>query len=164
MKLVRLLPLILGVIILIFGIYLVSSHGTVFGVYLPGLIGLPNCSPGSNNTSCGFSPVGTWSVGTIVAITGIGFIMAGLRSVMSSASMSGGSMTSMPPEMAASMEMARTRMATMTQPPSPSVAPAPVPPGPAIRPDTKYCSKCGKANAIEARFCQACGSTMPPSP
>lgn len=171
MKLHRIIPMVLGVAVLLFGIYLVSTHGSVAGVYLPGLLGLPECSSnsgGNSNTSplggspgcSSFTPY-SFGVGTVVAIFGLGLLASSFRSAISSAGAGSGGMSGLPPEMAATLEMARSRMASM-----PMTMPTAMPPSgaPGIRPNTVYCSKCGQANLGDAKFCHQCGSAMPVAP
>ncbi|MCI4353468.1 MAG: zinc ribbon domain-containing protein [Thermoplasmata archaeon] len=168
MKLQRMVPMVLGVVILLFGIYLVSTGGSVAGVYLPHLLGLPACNSGSNGNStgfpspggCGFSPLGL-GIGTIVVIFGLGLLASAFRGAMMSSSMGSGGMPALPPEMAATLELARSRMASMPAYMPPSI-PAPMAPG--VRPNTVYCSSCGQANLADAKFCHQCGTPMPVKP
>ncbi|MCI4351735.1 MAG: hypothetical protein L3K15_09535, partial [Thermoplasmata archaeon] len=94
MKLIRLLPMLFGAAILLFGIYLVSTNGSVAGYYLPQLLGLPACNSNTNSTGfptpgCGFSPFGL-GIGTVVVIFGLGVLATSVRAAMSSAAMGGG--------------------------------------------------------------------------
>jgi len=152
MNLRHIIPVLFGIAILLFGIYLVSTHGSVAGVYLPGLIGLPAC--GANSTSCtGFSPYGAVGVGTIVAIFGLGILAASVRNAVFTSSSPTGGMSALPPELASTLELARTRMQSM--PTSMSMG---------VRPNTVYCSRCGQANVADAKFCHQCGAAMPVAP
>jgi hypothetical protein len=145
----RLESLIVGVIILGFGILLVSTNGVVAGVNLPGLIGYPSCSGGtSTNASSpqcyGFAGFG---VGTVVCLFGLGMVANGLRSPATLKGLGRGS-SGMPPEMEATLAQARQSMAAMT--------------AGAASPGSRFCPECGRANAPDAKFCQGCGRTMPP--
>ena len=147
----RLESLIVGVLILGFGILLVSTNGVVAGVNLPGLIGYPSCSGSStgNSTSPQCFGFAGFGVGTVVCIFGLGLIGNGLRS-SPSARASGRQSGGLPPELVASLAQAQQNMATM------SAASAP--------PGSRFCPECGRANAADAKFCQGCGRTMPPRP
>jgi len=153
---VRYEALLIGIIVLGFGIFLVSSHGYVGSTYLPGLIGLP-ASTSEENASF-FPGVGGYSVGTIVAISGLGLLASGIRSPSrASARPTSGSSGVMPPAMAAALQPA------MAGTPIPLVAPGGRAPGPGPQPGIIYCAKCGRGNPADARFCQQCGAPAPPS-
>lgn len=166
MKLARLIPLLVGVGVLVFGIYLVSSHGYLGGTYLPGLIGIQPCNT-STNSSSGFTPGGSgctgfalyggYGIGTIVCLFGLGLIGNSLRGAMAM-SMAGSSSPHLPPELSAALTSMQSRM----------------PPGfppPGAQPGTVYCSRCGAANPVGAKFCHQCagpisspGAAPPPGP
>jgi hypothetical protein len=157
MKILRLIPVLVGVAILLFGIYLVSTGGYVGSTYLPSLIGIQPCNsnslegPSPNGSDCtGFSTFGAFGVGTIVCIFGLGIIASTVRRAM--ATSSSGSST-LPPNVAAAWAQAQVRM----PPVSGTSAPGP-------KPGTIYCSKCGAANPAEAKFCHQCASPMPRAP
>lgn len=160
MKILRLIPILFGIAIILVGIYLVGSQGNIAGYNLPKLLGIPECSSANNGTNpCGgFGPFGGFSVGTFVVIFGLGILAAGFRGAMASAAMggSGGGMSAggVPPELVASMAQAHARLLAA----SPGAA-AGTGPGPS--PNTVYCSKCGRANSADAKFCQQCGAAMP---
>lgn len=154
MRLLRLIPVIIGVVILLFGLYLVSTQGYLGGTYLPGLIGIPACNSDSssgapsNGTGCtGFGLYGGYGVGTIVCLFGLGILASSIRRAVYSPGPSGSPMT---PEMATALAQAQSRV----QAPPSLLAPGP-------RAGTVYCSKCGAANPAEARFCHQCASVMP---
>jgi hypothetical protein len=161
--------LAIGIAILAFGVYLVSSHGYLGGTYIPGLVGLPSGS-GTNSTTPGFPGVAGYSVGTIIAISGLGMIMNSLRSAsmqpsgipgltgMSETRGVTGAPGSMPPEMIAVLAaMQAQRTAGQVSPTTPGPAPGPAP-------GVVYCSKCGRSNVQDAKFCHECGATMPVTP
>jgi zinc ribbon protein len=154
----RLESLIIGVIVLGFGIFLVSSGGTVAGVSLPGLIGL-QCNSSTNSTSPSFSPGCPggfgYGVGTVVCIFGLGMIANGLRSPAGPKGLAGGAAGGVPPEMAATLAAARQQMELMTQARGGG-------PNPAAPPGSRFCPECGRPNAADAGFCQRCGKPMPP--
>ncbi|MGA7862168.1 MAG: zinc-ribbon domain-containing protein [Thermoplasmata archaeon] len=153
MKILHLIPMLVGVAILLLGVYLVSSHGYLGGTYLPSLIGIQPCNSDSssslpNGTGCtGFSPYGGYGVGTIVCIFGLGLIGSSLRRAVVTPSASS---ATVPPEVLAALTQAQSRM---------QAAPGASAPGP--KPGTVYCSKCGAANPAEAKFCHQCASSMP---
>jgi hypothetical protein len=153
MKILRLIPVVIGVAILLFGIYLVSTNGYFDGRYLPSLIGIQPCSSGSSNsapngTGCsGFTLYGGLGVGTIVCIFGLGLIASSIRRAVATPSTSG---VAVPPEMLAAFAQAQSR---------PQVGSGAVVPG--VKPGTVYCSKCGAANPWDAKFCHQCASPMP---
>lgn len=155
MKILRLIPVFLGVAVLLFGIYLVSTNGYVAGTYLPSLIGMKPCTPtsqGSNFTpnSCAFNPYGAYGVGTIVCIFGLGLIATSARRVFAS---SGSTATSVSPEVLAALAQANARTPTTLPPVAPGA-----------RPGTVYCSNCGAANPTGAKFCHQCASPVVASP
>jgi zinc-ribbon domain len=151
----RLESLIIGVVILAFGIFLVATGGSIGGVSLPGLIGLPSsCSGGSTNQTnpaC-FGPA-AYGIGSIVCLFGLGMIGNGLRAPSGGKGFGGGGTASMPPEIAATLAAARQHMERIgpTQD-----AGAPAPPG------SRFCPECGRPNAADAGYCQRCGKPMPP--
>jgi len=152
---VRWESLVIGVVLLAFGIYLVSSNGYVGHTYLPGLIGLPK--PGSSNSSSPFTMFGGYGPGTIVSIAGLGMIGAGLRSP-SRNSMGMGAPGMAPGMMAPGMISPQMLAAMMqAQQAGPAAVPVPgaVPPAPKPR-----CASCGSENSTEAVFCQKCGKSM----
>ncbi|MCI4340517.1 MAG: hypothetical protein L3K06_03535 [Thermoplasmata archaeon] len=155
MKLVRLLPMVFGGVILLLGIYLVSSHGSIAGVNLPTVLGLPQCDTGANATPCaGLGLYGGVGVGTIVAIFGLGLLASAFRSSMMSASMGAGTMPGgVPPELLATLQQAQARMAGL--PPTGGGGP-PGTPDPAY----KFCPKCGTRTESSSRFCKSCGSAL----
>ncbi|MFI5413648.1 MAG: zinc-ribbon domain-containing protein [Candidatus Lutacidiplasmatales archaeon] len=154
----RLESLLIGVIVLGFGVFLVASGGTVGGVSLPGLIGL-QCNTPSNSTTPSFSPGCPggfgYGIGTVVCIFGLGMIGNGLRAPSAPKGMAGAGGFVMPPEMAATMAAARQQMELMGRTHG-GGATGPVPPG------TRFCPECGRSNASDAGFCQRCGKPMPP--
>lgn len=159
----RLESLAIGIAILLFGIYLVSTQGVVAGYDLPKLVGLPSSNPGSGNATPGFGFAG-FGVGTIVALSGLGMIMNGLRAPSASMGFGRkGADGSMPPEMAAALAAMQSHL-----PPSAPTGAPPVPPGAVAPPSApsavQYCVKCGRANALDAKFCQQCGTTVPSLP
>ena len=153
MKILRLIPVVVGVAILLLGVYLVSSHGYLDGTYLPSLIGIQPCNsaPSSslpNGTGCtGFSPYGGYGVGTIVCIFGLGLIGSSLRRAVVAPSAGAATLS---PEVLAALTQAQGRM---------QAVPGSSAPGP--KQGTVYCSKCGAANPAEAKFCHQCASSMP---
>jgi zinc-ribbon domain len=146
---IRLESLVIGGIILGFGILLVSTNGVIAGVNLPGLIGYPSCTGGStaNGTSPQCYGFAGFGVGTVVCIFGLGIIGNGLRSSATPKGFGRGA-SSMPPEVEASLAQARQSLAAMAATAGP--------------PGSRYCPECGKPNAADAKFCQGCGRTMPP--
>lgn len=154
----RLESLIIGVIILGFGVFLVSSGGTVAGVSLPGLIGL-QCNTSGNSTTPSFSPGCPggfgYGVGTVVCIFGLGMVANGLRAPSGPKGLAGGAAGGMPPEIAATLAAAQKHMELMTQARS-AGATAAAPSG------SRFCPECGRPNAADAGFCQRCGKPMPP--
>jgi zinc-ribbon domain len=153
MKFLRLIPVIIGVAILLFGIYLVSTNGYLDGRYLPSLIGIQPCNSGSsssvpNGTGCtGFTPYGGLGVGTIVCLFGLGLIASSIRRAVASPSASGAAVS---PEIVAALAQAQSRI-----PSAGGVA------APGAKPGTVYCSNCGAANPAQAKFCHQCASKMP---
>lgn len=149
--------LVLGVAVLAFGIYLVSSHGYLGGTYLPGLIGLP--APDSSGGNTTFVPgIGGYSVGTVVALSGLSLLANGLRSPGSSGPrLTATSSANMPPEL-----LAAIRQSTANKSGVDGVAPT-AGPGSGIREGIAYCPKCGSANRQDARFCPQCGAPAPTS-
>jgi len=147
----RLESLILGVVILGFGIFLVSTNGVVAGVNLPGVIGFPSCSGGTPNNSTSPQCYGTvgFGVGTIVCFFGLGMIANGLRAPPRTSRASAGAQ-GVPPGFAASLAPTRPGWAAST--------------APGAAPGVRYCPECGRANAADAKFCQGCGKTIPPPP
>jgi hypothetical protein len=147
----RLASIILGVVILAFGILLVSTNGVVAGVNLPGLIGYPSCTSGSsaNSTSPQCFGFAGFGVGTVVCIFGLGLVASGLRTSSASQGVGRGA-GSLPPELAAALTQAQqNRTAAAATAPSPG---------------SRFCPECGRANAPDAKFCQGCGRPMPPPP
>lgn len=147
----RLELLIVGVIVLGFGILLVSTNGVVAGVNLPGLVGYPSCSgkTAANGTSPQCYGFAAFGVGTIVCLFGLGMVANGLRASAAPKGFGRGS-SGMPPEMQATLAQAQQNVAAMR----PSGA----------APGSRYCPECGRANAADAKFCQGCGRNMPPPP
>jgi zinc-ribbon domain len=144
--------LVIGILILLFGIFLVSSQGVVAGVNLPGLIGLP-CQGATNGTACpGF---GGYSVGTVVCLFALGLIANGVRSPSMPRGLAGGGAPSLPPEITATLEAARRQMEVASQ----TMRPTPWDRG-AVS-GVLYCPSCGRSNAQDAQFCQRCGKTLP---
>ena len=141
--------LIVGVLVLGFGILLVTTNGVVAGVNLPGVIGYPSCSgkTSSNTTSPQCYGLAGFGVGTIVCLFGLGLVANGLRSPGTPKGFAKGS-SGMPPEMAATLAQAQQSMAAMT--------------ARGVAPGSRYCAECGRPNAADAKFCQGCGRTMPP--
>jgi len=139
--------IVLGVIVLAFGVFLVSSHGYIGSTYLPGLIGLP-----AQNTTSGASPLamfGGYGPGTIVSLAGLGMIGNGLRAPASRATVPGGSIS---PEMMAAFLAAQQQMPRGGT----SVAPGMTAPSPA----SKGCPACGAPNSNEAVYCQKCAARL----
>jgi zinc-ribbon domain len=151
---VRLESLIVGVLILGFGILLVSTNGNLAGVSLPGLIGLPTCNGGTNSTCGGVAGFGGYSIGTVVSLFGLGLIANGLRAPSSPRGMGGSGAPSLPPEMAATLLAAQQQMmasARAIQAASGSGAAA----------GLRYCPSCGSANQSASQFCHRCGKPLP---
>jgi ribosomal protein L40E len=147
MRAARLIPALVGLMILLFGVYLVSTHGYVGGTYLPSVIGIQPCGSGSspNATPCtGIGSYGGFGVGTIVCLFGIGLLASSLRGAMATSASGMGASRGIPPEMLAAIAQAQAR---------PPVAPGAIP-------NTVYCSKCGAANPSEAKFCHQCATGM----
>jgi len=136
----RFVPLLIGIAVVLFGLYLVSSHGTLGGVYLPSLIGFPNCNTNPNASQCAAFTYAGYGVGTIVVLFGLGLTMRSVRyaTAPSQASLSAGP--------------------TGTTPAAPSISAT----NSAGTGPIRYCSRCGRANAEDASFCQRCGAKMPP--
>jgi hypothetical protein len=153
MKILRLVPVLIGVAILLLGFYLVSTNGYIGGTYLPSLIGIQPCKSNSssslpNGTGCtGFSPYGGYGVGTVVCIFGLGLLATSVRRLMVSPATGAATLT---PEAITALTQAQARLRAV----SGTVAPG-------TRPGTVYCSNCGAANPAEAKFCHQCASTMP---
>ncbi len=153
MRWIRLLPILIGVAILLFGIYLVSTNGYLGSTYLPGIIGIHPCS--SNSTSpvpsggCAYSYLG-YGVGTIVCIFGLGILASGARRF---ASGSGTGAASVSPDVLAAIAQAQSRATA-----------AGTGAAPGARPGTVYCSKCGAANPAQAKFCHQCASVISVAP
>jgi hypothetical protein len=148
----RLESLIVGVIVLGFGILLVATNGVVAGVNLPGLVGFPSChgsSSSANSTSPQCYGFAGFGVGTFVCLFGLGMVANGLRSPAGPKGFGRGSAT-MPPEMEATLAQARQNMAAMG--------------AAGAAPGSRFCPECGRTNAADAKFCQGCGRTMPPPP
>jgi len=145
----RIESLIVGVLVLGFGILLVTTNGVVAGVNLPGVIGYPSCSAktSSNTTSPQCYGLAGFGVGTIVCLFGLGIVANGLRSPGRPKGYGQGS-SGMSPEMAATLAQAQQSMAAMT--------------ARGAVPGSRYCAECGRPNAADAKFCQGCGRTMPP--
>lgn len=146
MRWTTVVPFVFGLAVLLFGLYLVSTGGSVGKTYLPSLIGLPNCKTDPNASSCASASFIGYGPGTIVCLFGLGLLASA----------------------------ARTATARAGRPSYPTVAPGTMPPipyhlmpttGPTVgpQPGVKYCPKCARANATDAGFCQQCGSTMPPA-
>ena len=151
----RLESLIIGIVVLAFGILLVSTNGNVAGVNLPGLIGIHSCSSGTNSTCSGFDAFGGLGVGTLVAIFGLTMIANGLRGSSAARGRMAG-----PQLMAGSVGMSSVAPAY----PQGSVAATSVPTiaaVPARVPGVRYCPSCGGANQAGAKFCQHCADPMP---
>jgi hypothetical protein len=145
MRLRTLVPIVFAIVVLLFGIYLVSSGGYVGKTYLPSLIGMPNCKTNENASACATQSFIGYGPGTIVCLFGLGLLASTIRS-----SMARQSHPSMPAGFPASLG------ATPFFPPTnPGTAGA--------QPGVRYCPKCARANASDAGFCQQCGSTMPPA-
>ena len=145
--------IVLGVIVLGFGVFLVSSHGYVGSTYLPGLIGLP-----AQNTTSGASALsmyGGYGPGTIVSLAGLGMVGNGLRAPPSRGAAAGGSL---PPEMMAAFVAAQSQMPRggVSAPSGSSVPP----------PTSRGCPACGAPNSAEALYCQKCATPLgsPASP
>ena len=150
MKILQLIPIIIGVAVLLLGIYLVSTNGYLDGKYLPSLIGIQPCtsSPLPNVTGCtGFSSYGGYGVGTIVCIFGLSLIGGSVRRIFASPTSGGANVT---PEAVAAIIQAQNR------PPAASGVGMPGP-----KPGTIYCHNCGSPNPTEAKFCHQCASAMP---
>jgi hypothetical protein len=152
----RLESLIAGAVILALGIVLVATNGVLFGVNLPGLIGLPSCSssPGSQNTTSVSFGCGFYAPSTIVCLFGLGLIGNGFRGSSSyrpgRSSASGGEIPS--DMLAAHLQYAQQNLAAMSAATAAQNAPV----------GSRFCPECGKANGADAKFCQGCGRTMPP--
>ena len=154
-KAARLLPILFGALILLLGLYLVSSHGSIAGVNLPGLLGLPQCDTSSNATPCAGLPLyGGAGVGTVVAIFGLGLLATGFRTTMASAAMGTSGPSGIPPEILASLQTAQARMQVMP-PMAPATGAMGIP-----DPSYKYCSKCGTRTETASRFCKSCGAAI----
>lgn len=153
MRFSHLIPILIGVAILLFGIYLVSTNGYLDGKYLPSFIGIQPCSTGSpssplNGSGCtGFGAFEGFGVGTIVCISGLGIIGGSLRRGFSSPA--AGS-TALTPEALSALVQGQSRS---------QAAPMAIAPGPRL--GTVYCSTCGAANPSEAKFCHQCATAMP---
>lgn len=162
--------LVLGIAVLGFGVFLVSSHGYLGSTYLPGLIGLPAPNSTNASTPSPFSSFGGYSIGTIVAISGLGMIGAGLRTPsrthmagnmagmnpgMMAAMMGGGgqaaaSAPALSPELIAAMMMARQQVVAAAG----SVPASAVP---------RSCPSCNAPNSADAVFCQKCATRLAPA-
>jgi zinc ribbon protein len=155
-RLVRLVPIVVGLALVLLGIYLVSTHGNIAGINIPSALGLPDCSSSSNSTPClGIGSYGSIGVGTIVVLFGIGLVATSLRASMTAAAMGGGpTMGGMPPELLASLQAAQARMQSM--PPAGS----PPAPGGAPDPSYKFCQKCGTRTEADIKFCRSCGTSF----
>jgi hypothetical protein len=151
----RLESLLVGVVVLGFGILLVSTNGNLAGVNLPGLIGLPNCSSGTNSTCGGVTGFGGYSVGTVVSIFGLGLVANGLRAPATRPGIGGSASPSLPPEMTATLLAAQQQMMASAQ----SMRSAT---GATASPGVRYCSSCGSVNRSDSQFCHRCGKPMPP--
>lgn len=153
MRWLRLLPILIGVAILLFGIYLVSTNGYIGSTYLPGIIGIHPCSSNSTSSApssgCAFSYLG-YGVGTIVCLFGLGILANGARRF---ASGSGSGSASVSPEVLAAIAQGQSRATSV----SPGAAPG-------ARPGTVYCSRCGAANPAQAKFCHQCAATIGAGP
>lgn len=135
------IPIVFGIVILLFGIYLVSSGGSVGKTYLPSLIGLPDCKANPNSSECAVYSFAGYGPGTIVCLFGLGILASSARSAMARASQ---------PAM----------------PSGPTAFPFVMPgtaPGAGPQPGVKYCPKCARGNATDAGFCQQCGGPLPPA-
>ncbi|MCI4360498.1 MAG: zinc ribbon domain-containing protein [Thermoplasmata archaeon] len=154
MRLLRLVPIVVGLALVLLGIYLVGSQGNIAGINIPSALGLPNCSSSSNSTQClGVGGYGSIGVGTIVVMSGIGILATSLRSGMAAAAMGGtATMGGMPPELLASLQTAQARMVAM----SPASAPAAA--AGTHDPAFKFCQKCGTRTETESKFCRSCGT------
>lgn len=144
MRVASVLPLVFGIAILLFGIYLVSTGGSVGKTYLPSVIGLPNCKANPNASNCAAYSFAGYGPGTIVCLFGLGLLASSARSAMARASHP--PMPAMPAAMAG----------------FPFAMPGAVP-GAGPQPGVKYCPKCARGNAADAGFCQQCGGTLPPA-
>lgn len=154
----RLESLVIGGVVLVFGIVLVSTNGVIAGVNLPGVIGLPSCSSSGSSNSSAPSPtcygLAGFGVGTVVCIFGLGMIANGLRAPASRRSAGAGGSGSVPPELQATLARAQFTMA--------AAASRNATAGGSSTPGVRYCPECGHANGADAKFCQGCGRTMPP--
>jgi len=150
----RLESLIVGVVILGFGILLVSTNGNLGGVNLPGLIGLPTCSSGVNSTCSGVTGFGGYSVGTVVAIFGLGLVANGLRAPSAPRGLGSSGSPTLPPEMAASLHAAQQQMMASAQAMQVMM-------GTKAPSGIRYCSSCGTANQSVSQFCHRCGKPLP---
>jgi hypothetical protein len=137
-----------GLAIVVLGIYLVASHGSLAGVNIPSLLGLP-CSGGSGNSSTPCLGFGGYSIGTVVVLFGFGLVANGLRAP----SAPKGTMTPgavYPPGLAAMMSGAYRGSDGM------------MPQGAGPQAGIQYCPKCGRGQSSRAQFCQQCGQALPP--
>lgn len=135
--------LLVGVAVLGFGVFLVASHGYIGSTYLPGLIGLP--APSSGNATSPFSSFGGYGVGTILCLSGLGMVGAGLRTP--GRPKLGAAGAGMPPELMAALGAMRGQM-----PPTGVPASQMSPP--------RVCPSCGAPNFAEAMFCQKCAAPL----